>query len=533
MKKLTGATFIVSLVALWGFIAPLETQAAVQGDVHNVMGYGAVNDTQKVSTGAIQAAIDSCYFQGGGTVYFPPGNYCTGTIVLKDQVTLYFESGATLYASREIEDYRMPLEDAIRPVLIYANGAKNITLAGGGTIHGRARRVYKDLKKTDKFIREITENAKAAGVEMKRYYIVPPDVGLVDFVDCQDVTVDQVSLIESTFWTLHMIRCERVFIRGIYLYSSLESGVNADGIDINSCKDVVISDCVVTTGDDAIVLKSYYEDIPCENITVTNCVLTSSSTALKLGTESHGDFRHILFNNCAVRNSNRGLSIVVRDGATVEDVIFSNITVECKRRHFNWWGNADAIWVFLTKRYAHSNVGYIKDVVFENITARGMGTSRIESTEGMRIENIQLRNVQLFMQQEDYADKRADHAFYAHDVKDLSMSNFSVHWDEQETELKWQSAAYMSNVRGLTIDGFKGRQGLIDTDFPVIDLVNVSDGLIKDCLPDKGASTLVRIGGETSQNMVLQDMDPFGHAKQLIEINKEVKDKSSIKQIEP
>jgi len=503
----------------------------VDGPFHNVMSYGASNDKEKVSTQAIQNAIDTCYFQGGGTVYFPPGEYCSGTIVLKDNVTLYLEAGATLYASRNINDYRMPLEDASRPVLLYANGAKNIAVKGEGAINGQAQRTYEELRETDEFIKDITENARASGIEMKRYYALPPDVALVIFFNCSDISVENTSLIESSFWTLHMVRCERIHIKGVYIYSDLEKGVNSDGIDINSSRDVVISDCIVTTGDDAIVLKTRYED-PCENVCVSNCILTSSSTALKLGTESKGDFRHIVFNNCAIRNSNRGLSIVVREGGHVEDVLFSNMTIECKRRHFNWWGNADPIWIFLTKKYPSSKVGHIKDVVFENILARGMGTSKIESTEGMCIENIQLNNVQLVMEQEDYADKRADNALYVHQVKNLGLTDLTVKWDEADTEKKWKSAVSVSQAEGVVIDNFRGRQGLVDSEFPVIDLTNASEALIRNCYPDIHSSTFVRVAGADSRNIVLQDNDPFKNARHQVEIERDVPGKSAVKMLD-
>jgi hypothetical protein len=308
------------------------------------------------------------------------------------------------------------------------------------------------------------------------------------------VTIEDVSMIESPFWTCHLLNSNHVTISGAYIYSSLESGVNADGIDINACRNVLISGCYITTGDDAIVVKSWStQKQACENITVTNCVLSSSSTALKIGTESIGDFRHIIFSNCVIRNSNRGLSIVVRDGGSVSDVVFSNITIECNRRHFNWWGNADPIWILLKNRTAASKTGSISNVLFENITAHGRGTSRIESYEGNSIENIRLDNVWFRMSAEDYIDKRADHAFYAKNVKGLELSNVSVTWDEDKTEEKWASALFIENVEDLTIKSFRGRQGLIGSDHPVIHLKNVKHRKIKGVTLEEGAGKKLRV----------------------------------------
>jgi len=518
-------------VAFCFAISIVGAMAQTNNKVFNVKDFGAISDTSTISTTAIQNAIDSCYKVGGGTVYFPSGDFMTGTIILKDNVVLEFDVEATLYASRNIDDYRAPLQDATRPVMIYANGAKNIGISGNGEINGNARRVYEDLREVDDFIADITENARQSGVEMKRYYVVPPDVAMIIFYNCQDITMEGVSLVESSFWTLHMIRCQNVLIQNMYISSSLEQGVNADGIDINSCQNVTIQNCTASTGDDAIALKTRYED-PCENIRVSNCVLTSSSTAIKLGTESFGDFRDIRFENCQVLNSNRGLSIVIRNGGTVEDVLFSNISIECKRRHFNWWGNGDPIWIYLTKKHpTKSKVGLIKDVVFENISATGMGTSKVESTEGMRIENIRFSNVNIEMRQEDYPDKRADHAFFASNVNGLFMNNCNVQWDKNLIEEKWESALYISDCSNVEVANARGRQGLVDSDIPAIVLSNTSDVVIKNYVAERSTKTVVKVIGEESKNVKLLNIAQAIGSQEILDIAPEVIEQETIQYI--
>lgn len=470
------------------------TESVLAPPVFNVGDYGARGDTTELATAAIQQAIDVCHEAGGGTVYFPPGDYLSGTIVLKDNVTLGLEAGATLFASRHAADYIAPRQTYMFPALIYAYQARNIGITGHGTIHGQAGRVYEDLKKVDAFIDTITENARRAGVEMKMYYRVPPDYFMVFFDECEGITIKDISMIESQYWTCHMFNSAQIFICGVRINSNLERGVNADGIVINACHDVMISDCHVVAGDDAIVLKSWYTfKQGCENVMVTNCTLSSSSTALKIGTETHGNFRNIMFSNCVIKNSNRGLSIVVRDSGSVNNVLFSNITIECNRRHFNWWGNADPIYILLKNRKATTKTGSISNIVFENIIAHGRGTSRIESHQGKGIENIQLRNVQFFMSEEDYLDKRADHAFYASNVKNLTLDSVSVSWDTINTEPKWASALFIQHVDGLTIRNFRGRQGLIGSDHPVIYLKDVRQRKVKNVVLDDGAAKKLRV----------------------------------------
>ncbi len=210
----------------------------------NVQDYGASGDSSQYAQAYIQEAIEACHAAGGGTVYFPPGGYKTGTIVLKDNVVLQLEAGATIWASLEEKDYENEftiykkndsgkLSGEGTPVLIYARDADNIGITGKGKIHGRARRTYESLKQVDGFIAEETENARQAGVEMKMYYKVKPYTCMVFLEDCENVTIRDVSLIESTDWTLHFKWCRKVFVDGVYIASSLEKGVNADGIDID------------------------------------------------------------------------------------------------------------------------------------------------------------------------------------------------------------------------------------------------------------------------------------------------------------
>ncbi len=484
----------------------------------NIKNYGAKGNKEQLVSAQIQKAIDECFEAGGGRVYFPPGNYLTGTIVLKDNVTLYLEAGATLFASKEEKDFDTPFKvykkndsgkkgKGETPVLIYAKNAKNISIEGKGTIDGQAVRSYEDLKEVDGFIRDITEKAKKAGVEMKMYYKTKPYTCLVFFESCENIKIHNISLIESMDWTLHFKWCKKVFIDNIYLFSSLESGVNADGIDVDGCKDVVITNSIIETGDDAIVLKSTQTDttaLSCENVTVNNCVLTSTSTALKIGTETFGDFRHITFSNCVVRNSNRGISIVVRDGAMVENVLFSDITMETNRKHFNWWGNGDAIWIVLLKRSDDSKLGMIRNITMRNIVAHSQGTSKIEGFEGKPIENIELANIQFFMHNENYADKRTDDAFYSHDVKNLRVRDCDVTWNDDIIEPKWKNAFSFKQIEGLLLSGLSGKQAPTDSASFIL-LNDTRDVCIEHCRPLDGTTIFLQVEGAKSSNIILND----------------------------
>ncbi len=499
-KKLYLLTFL--------FCAYFHTNAQVNG-IFNVRSFGAKGEKSELSTKFIQRAIDQCAVSGGGKVYFPPGDYLSGALELKSNVSIYLEAGAVIYASLDPRDYDVPgNENRYRnPVLIYADSADNITIEGKGKIDGQARRIWTPIERADGFIQEETEIARKAGVEMSQFQKVEPHTFLVFLVNCRNVTVKDVTLYESCNWTLHLQWCKQVFISRVSIFSSLTEGVNADGIDVDGCSDVIISDCYIETGDDAIVLKSTLskgKSQPCENVTVTNCILISTSTALKIGTETYSDFRHILFSNCVIRNSNRGLSIVVRDGATVSDVKFSDITLELNRKHFNWWGNADPIWLVVLKRNENSKVGSIKKITFDNISGSCQGTSRLEGFPGSPLENIRMNNLKFTIYPESLPDKRATYGFMAHDVKRLSISDFELVWNEQSTESRWRSAFRFENIEELRLDKIACKQAPGKM-LPAIQLVNVKNGITERCYAIAGTKTFFEISGYKTQNLLFRD----------------------------
>jgi hypothetical protein len=525
VKSLSSHKNAVLLLLLTVCLQVPDGQAQPPMAVFNVKTYGASGQKTDNALPAIQKAIDAAAVAGGGTVYFPAGEYTTATLVLASNIRLHLEGGATLYASQDPEAYAftkgMISNETNTPVLLYGNGLKNIAFSGTGTIDGQARHVWEDLKEVDGFIKAETENARASGTEMKRAYALDPKVSLFFLLDCENVNIQDITILNSPTWALHLQWCKDVQIKGIRLYSSLDKGVNSDGIDIDGCRDVVISDCIIETGDDAICLKSTNRNgrfEPVENLSVTNCVLASTSTALKIGTETWGDFRNIVFNNCAIKNTNRGLGIFVRDGATVENVIFSNITLETNRKHFNWWGDGDAFRMVVLKRNESSKVGRIRNILITNIIAHGQGTSLAEGFEGQNLENITVSNVKLFMHPEGLADKRATNAFTFNRVSNLKLHNIEVQWDTTQPEQKWQHALLLRNINGLEVDRFTGRQGLLASSAPALRLENSSDATLTHLQAAEGTGTLLQVSGQKSRDIQVQHLDVKNRSARPLEI---------------
>jgi polygalacturonase len=364
---------------------------------------------------AVQAAIDAAATQGGGVVYLPPGRYVCGPLWLKDNVELRLEAGAMVVMSHEKADWPAGVR-----ALVNARGAKNIAVTGRGTFDGDARWEYAEARGQDPEIALEQEIARHAGVEMKRYYRTG-DVQKYLFVlhDCEDVRFEGVTIRNAPLWNIRLQDCDRIWIRGIFLYSDLERGVNSDGIDIVSSSNVLIADSIITTADDAICVKTANFGQrgtgtvrPVENVVVNNCILSSSSSAMMIGTETHADIRHVLFSNIVVRDSNKVFGINVQDGATVSDVRFANVTFETNRRHWNWWGSAEVMKFVLKRRTPESRLGHIRNITIDGVQGTARGTSLVAGHAERRLENLSIRNLRVTMQAENRPDKRATDALY-------------------------------------------------------------------------------------------------------------------------
>lgn len=431
--------------------------------VYNVRDFGAKGEKGENQTLLLQKAIDTCFAAGGGTVYVPAGEYLSATLQLKDNVTLYLASGARIVATNNKELYTVRTQIADTgsqgtPMLLYAKNAKNISIKGEGEILAQPQYYLAPLGFSD-FIADDIAAAKKTNADMNTWRWKEPNVTLIYLSECKDVHVSGVRLLNSAFWTLHIHWCVRVQISDVYIYSDLEKGVNADGIDIDGSKDVTISDCIIETADDAICLKTTKNESGyrnCENVTVTNCILTSSSAALKLGTESHGDFRYINVYNCIVRNTNRAIGIFIRDGGSAEHIVFSDIQIECNRRPVGWWGSADAFRFVVLKRNADSKVGRISNVIIKNVSGNVQGTSLFAGYDGMRnVSNIRLDNVQLTMYPESLPDKRAVEGLVVRNAENISVNNSSIAWRPSTETVQWTHTLSFENVSGISLDKVK------------------------------------------------------------------------------
>jgi polygalacturonase len=381
MKKSTPFFFLAFIISM-----------VLNAKDYNIIDFGAKNDTSVTSTIAINKAIDTCYSTGGGKVVIPSGFFKSGTIVLKSNVELYFETGATLYASTDPKDFPRQKQPEYRSLkdkghwfaLIYAESADKISIRGNGTINGQGE---KQLPHPDLFGSDMDGRPRN-----------------ILFISCQNIIVEGITMINSGMWNQHYLDCEDVKVKDITVYN--HSNRNNDGIDIDGCRRFLLSNSIFDTDDDAICLKSTGE-ASCKNVVITNCIISSHCNAIKCGTESTGGFENIIISNCIVTPSKSssqtifsspkhgwtGISLEIVDGGIMNNVNVNSITIE---------GTECPIYVRLANRArkhiaeaTDPKVGVMKNIQISNITAYNTGnfSSSITGVSGAKIENISLRNI--------------------------------------------------------------------------------------------------------------------------------------------
>ncbi|MGI9243411.1 MAG: glycoside hydrolase family 28 protein [Verrucomicrobiales bacterium] len=304
--KLCLGIAVASLIsAAWAEIA--------EPQVFNIKSFGAIGDGIAMETGAVQEAIDACHGAGGGTVRVPSGDFQIGTIQLKSNVTLSLDHGASLLGSQSLADY--PTEGLDDPreggprCLIYAKDARNITIEGLGVIDGRGTH-------------EAFPRQTSSGRSDRRL----PRPRLLRMDKCDNLIFSGVTYKRPAFWGLHLIDCKDIHFNGITVRMR-NNNFNNDGLDLDGCEDVLIENCDIQSGDDAICLKSSKN--PCRNIVVRNCRVASNTAPLKFGTSSHGGFINVRVTNCYFYDSPMGaIKLQLVDGGRLENIEISRIVME-------------------------------------------------------------------------------------------------------------------------------------------------------------------------------------------------------------
>ncbi len=297
----------------------------------DITSHGALGDGKTLNTKALQAAVDQCAAQGGGTIMVPAGTFLTGTVELKSNITLSLGPGAVLRGSGRIEDYPpIPFRHnelgQVR-ALLWSIGQADLRITGSGVID------LNDSAFID-FNEYRSDPGMASGValddaqrqETVASHAAPRPTQPLFFRHCQRVRIDGVTFRNAPCWTITLALCRDVKLSHLTIDNNLRTP-NCDGIHCCASKDVIISDSVISAGDDCIALTSItdWEDV-CENIVVANCILTSRSAAIRIGHEA-SKVRNVAVSNIIVKDTNRGIAIFARDKGWVENVRIDNALI--------------------------------------------------------------------------------------------------------------------------------------------------------------------------------------------------------------
>lgn len=297
-------------------------------------------------TSKLQNAIDSAS-SSGEELTIKKGIYICGTLFLRSNLTINLEKGAYILGSNDINDYSEDVNlftDAVDHKrgrsLIYADGIKNVNIYGEGCIDGRG---------------ELFPESHPRHLERPFLFRI---------MNSNNISINGISLKKSASWTLHLMNCEDITIKNLFIHSRVNG--NNDGIDVDSCRRCNIENCFIDTGDDAICLKSTVNR-PCSNIYVKNCIITTNWGGFKIGTESVGDFRDICFENSFIYDCNGcAIKICPVDGGCLDNLTINNIRLEnCTGPIFI--ANGDRLRTYQNNNF-RTEPSSIKNIKIENIT---------------------------------------------------------------------------------------------------------------------------------------------------------------------
>jgi polygalacturonase len=418
MIKLTAN--ILALVAAAFLLAGcVINQIPAHQHVFNIMSYGAVNSANVSSTGAFRRAMADCGKAGGGIVEIPAGQYLTGPIEMANNMTLQIDEGALVYFETQRDHYPNVVsrwegltESGPHP-FIWANGLYHVAITGHGTFDGQGAPWWATM-----------DPAELGNARPNRPIRRRPD--MLQIKDCTDVRVDGVTFTNAPFWHVHLLYSTNVEVANCRIFSPVNSP-NTDALQTDSCRDVLVHDCVASVGDDGFGIKSGRDEEgrtvnrPCEDITYQRCHVLHGHSVCAIGSEQSGGVRHIRFLDCSGDGTDNGIRLksMRGRGGVVEDIVASNFTLTNVRTP-----------IILTDNYVQTAPEplSVRTPLFHNIsivhvTARGAGIClRIDGLEEQPIQDIHF----------DHLDLEGTNGVVCNYAKNITFKNVRV--DAQKNE---------------------------------------------------------------------------------------------------
>lgn len=443
---------------------------------YNIKNYGAAGDGKNVDTRSINDAIDAAAKAGGGTVFFPAGTYLSYSIHLKSNISLYLDQGCVLLAAdtsaggkydpaepNAFDKFQDFGHSHWQNSLIWGVGLENISIIGPGIINGKG----------------LSRNASERR---------PVGNKAISLKLCRNVTLRDFTILNGGHFGILATGVD------IFTIDNLKMDTNRDGMDIDCCTNVRISNCTINSPwDDAIVLKSSYAlgyNKATENVTITNCQVSGYDLGtlyngtyqrkewkrvpdregptgrIKFGTESNGGFKNIAISNC-VFDYCRGLALETVDGGLLEDITITNITMRDVV-------NSPLFLRLGTRMRAPGGTkpGALRRIVISNITAYNADShfaSIISGSPGNDIEDVKLNNIRIYYRQLDsplnkimqvvpepvnvypepakFGGVLPVYGFFIRHAKNIELNNVHISYTGNET----RSPIFIEDVNGIDL----------------------------------------------------------------------------------
>jgi polygalacturonase len=455
-------------------------------------------------TKIISDVISDLSSGGGGTLFFPAGTFLTGPIILKSNITIWLDAGAVVIFSDDFDDYLPMVPSRWEDVRvknfvsqIYAYQCENISIRGRGHFEGQGKKWW-DFMRTATSRNQVEsrwqeifrkENAELLSkneyLRPKNNFLRPP---MVTTYECKNVLIEGVSFSNPPFWTIMPAFTDNVTITGVTIENPGNSP-NTDGIDPSSCRNVHISNCHITVGDDCIVIKSGRDEDgreaarPTENITITNCTMLRGHGGVVIGSEMSGNVKRVTISNCVFDGTDRGIRIKTMRGrgGVIEDVLVSNIVMN----------NMINEGVLITLRYQATKPEPLSErtpacnnVRISNVLQRGgQRPIAIYGLAERDVSQISISNIETFTRRGILVENGSDISF--HDIK-MEISEGSALEIKDSKNISWDKVTVKIPLTGL----------------PLLKLTNCSGLVVSNCYQPENIQMLVE-DDEKSENIII------------------------------
>jgi len=485
----------------------------------NIIDFGAKDGGEVKNTFAINKAIEELSANGGGTVIIPKGSWLTGPIVLLSNINLHLEEGAELLFSQDFDDYLPAVltnwegsEVYSYSPFIYAFKQENIAITGKGVLNGQGKPWWEHRRKLEfrnsGIIRDMNENE--VPVEKRRFET--PDSLLVPVffgpLYCKNILLEGVTFRYGAFWTINPSFCDNIIARNLYILTNGEYGdtPNGDGINPNSCTNVLIEYNTLDTGDDCITIKSGRNKdgrrlaAPCKNILIRHNKGLQGHGGIVIGSEMSGGVENVFAHDCRFNGTDRVIRIKTARGrgGYVKNCWFKDIsadTIEREAIRINMmYTGGDR----LPAQSVDSGTPIIENINYENISCdySKRNVIQIIGIPEMPVNKVSLKNIRL----------NGRTGIEISDTKNISLEDIQVSNEKGSlASISFSDSISINKIEIRATDQKKTPFSMVDVSH--LNLQNVKSDIKKDLVKISGSDESIFIDSSIPKDKIIKEKE--------------------------